>query len=113
MVILDKYFDKTVETLQPSSMPGDQPIFRATTLMPLPLIPPIYRSQTIFTMRAGVFSRWNGIMIALVELTIFALPFSIVQARHTQGRGDLQRGLSSRSDHSWACMGGSGIALNV
>ncbi|KAL6781953.1 hypothetical protein ACKKBF_B10080 [Auxenochlorella protothecoides x Auxenochlorella symbiontica] len=36
-------------------------------------------SQTIFTMRAGVFSRWNGIMVAAVELTIFLLPFSIVQ----------------------------------
>lgn len=30
-------------------------------------------------MRAGVFSRWNGIMVAAVELTIFLLPFSIVQ----------------------------------
>ena len=32
-------------------------------------------SQTIFTMRAGVFSRWNGVVVALSEYIMFALPF--------------------------------------
>ena len=32
-------------------------------------------SQTIFTMRAGVYNRWNGWVVALSEYTMFALPF--------------------------------------
>ncbi|PRW58874.1 sulfate transporter [Chlorella sorokiniana] len=36
-------------------------------------------SQTIFTGRAGVHSRINGAVIALCELALFAVPFSIVQ----------------------------------
>jgi SulP family sulfate permease len=33
-------------------------------------------SQTIFTMRAGVYSRWNGVVVAASELVMFALPFA-------------------------------------
>ncbi|GFR39589.1 hypothetical protein Agub_g49, partial [Astrephomene gubernaculifera] len=36
-------------------------------------------SQTVFTMRQGVFNRINGLTIAMVELLVFALPFSVVQ----------------------------------
>jgi len=36
-------------------------------------------SQTVFTMRAGVYSRINGWVIAASEFLVFALPFSIVQ----------------------------------
>ncbi|PSC75492.1 Sulfate Permease Family [Micractinium conductrix] len=36
-------------------------------------------SQTIFTGRAGVLSRWNGAVIAAAEFAMFALPVSIVQ----------------------------------
>lgn len=32
-------------------------------------------SQTIFTMRAGVYSRWNGVVVAASEFAMFALPF--------------------------------------
>lgn len=32
--------------------------------------------QTIFTMRAGVYSRWNGVVVAASELVMFALPFA-------------------------------------
>jgi hypothetical protein len=31
--------------------------------------------QTIFTMRAGVYSRWNGVVVAISEAAMFALPF--------------------------------------
>lgn len=42
------------------------------------LPPPLARacSQTIFTMRAGVYSRWNGVVVAASELVMFALPFA-------------------------------------
>ncbi|KAG2496216.1 hypothetical protein HYH03_005814 [Edaphochlamys debaryana] len=36
-------------------------------------------SQTVFTMRQGVFNRLNGLAVAIVELAVFALPFSVVQ----------------------------------
>ncbi|KAJ9523513.1 hypothetical protein QJQ45_007217 [Haematococcus lacustris] len=36
-------------------------------------------SQTIFTMRAGVRNRLAGIVLAAAELTMFALPFSVIQ----------------------------------
>ena len=36
-------------------------------------------SQTIFTMRAGVFSRANGWVIAGAELAMFLMPYSVVQ----------------------------------
>lgn len=36
-------------------------------------------SQTVFTMRAGVYSRINGWVIAGAEFLVFALPGSIVQ----------------------------------
>jgi len=36
-------------------------------------------SQCAFTMRAGVFSRINGWVIAATEVLVFVLPFSIVQ----------------------------------
>ncbi|GIL91039.1 hypothetical protein Vretimale_9478 [Volvox reticuliferus] len=36
-------------------------------------------SQTVFTMRQGVSSRGNGLAVAVVELLVFALPFSVVQ----------------------------------
>ncbi|GLC59516.1 hypothetical protein PLESTB_001495700 [Pleodorina starrii] len=36
-------------------------------------------SQTVFTMRQGVFNRVNGLAVAVVELVVFALPFSVVQ----------------------------------
>lgn len=36
-------------------------------------------SQTIFTMRAGVYSRWNGVVVAASELVMFALPFAVIQ----------------------------------
>lgn len=41
-------------------------------------------SQTVFTMRAGVFSRWNGVVVAASELVLFALPFSVVQVGGVQ-----------------------------
>lgn len=36
-------------------------------------------SQTVFTKRAGVYSRVNGFTLSLAELLVFALPFSVVQ----------------------------------
>ena len=36
-------------------------------------------SQTIFSGRAGVTSRLNGLVVAGTELALFALPFSLVQ----------------------------------
>ena len=36
-------------------------------------------SQTIFTMRAGVHSRINGFVIALLMLAIFVAPFSVIE----------------------------------
>ncbi|GFH14134.1 putative sulfate transporter, partial [Haematococcus lacustris] len=36
-------------------------------------------SQTIFTMRAGVRNRLAGIVLAAAELSMFALPFSVIQ----------------------------------
>lgn len=36
-------------------------------------------SQTIFTMRAGVFNRINGWVISIAELLVFIYPYSIVQ----------------------------------
>lgn len=36
-------------------------------------------SQTIFTMRAGVYSRWNGVVVAASEFAMFALPFPVIQ----------------------------------
>ncbi|KAG2448594.1 hypothetical protein HYH02_006485 [Chlamydomonas schloesseri] len=36
-------------------------------------------SQTVFTMRQGVFNRINGLVVAAVELLVFALPFSTIQ----------------------------------
>ena len=36
-------------------------------------LPPLL--QTIFTMRAGVYSRWNGVVVAVAEAAMFALPF--------------------------------------
>eukprot|EP00887_Chlorella_sp_A99_P005390 scaffold1.g5390.t1 len=36
-------------------------------------------SQTVFTMRAGVFSRLNGWLVCLSELALFVLPVSVVQ----------------------------------
>ncbi|GIL50885.1 hypothetical protein Vafri_6858 [Volvox africanus] len=36
-------------------------------------------SQTVFTMRQGVSNRANGLVVAVVELLVFALPFSVVQ----------------------------------
>jgi MFS superfamily sulfate permease-like transporter len=36
-------------------------------------------SQTVFTMRAGVYNRLNGLVVAAVEVTVFMLPFSVVQ----------------------------------
>lgn len=36
-------------------------------------------SQTIFTLRAGVNNRINGIVIVLLELFVFAIPFSLIQ----------------------------------
>ncbi|KAL4859503.1 putative vacuolar membrane protein [Chlorella vulgaris] len=36
-------------------------------------------SQTIFTMRAGVFNRWNGWVVAISEALMFALPFPVIQ----------------------------------
>ncbi|GLI60655.1 hypothetical protein VaNZ11_002855 [Volvox africanus] len=36
-------------------------------------------SQTVFTMRQGVSNRANGLAVAVVELLVFALPFSVVQ----------------------------------
>ena len=39
------------------------------------LLPLILLLQTIFTMRAGVYSRWNGVVVAISEAAMFALPF--------------------------------------
>lgn len=36
-------------------------------------------SQTVFTLRAGVLNRLNGLVVALVELFVFMLPFSVVR----------------------------------
>ena len=36
-------------------------------------------SQTIFSLRAGITSRLNGLTIAAIELIIFLLPFSVRQ----------------------------------
>ena len=36
-------------------------------------------SQTIFTMRAGVHSRINGAVIAVMMLVIFVMPFSVIE----------------------------------
>ncbi len=30
-------------------------------------------------MRAGVYSRWNGVVVAAAEAVMFALPFSVIQ----------------------------------
>lgn len=38
-------------------------------------------SQTVFTMRAGVFNRLCGLVVALMEVAVFALPFSVVEVR--------------------------------
>lgn len=35
-------------------------------------------SQTIFTMKSGIKSNLSGLVIATVELAVFALPFSVV-----------------------------------
>jgi hypothetical protein len=40
-----------------------------------PLLPLSRCSQTIFTMRAGVYNRWNGWVVAISEFVMFALPF--------------------------------------
>lgn len=34
-------------------------------------------SQTVFSLRAGIQSRLNGLTISAVELAIFLLPFSV------------------------------------
>ncbi len=34
-------------------------------------------SQTIFSMRSGVTSRTNGLIVAIAELFLFAAPFSV------------------------------------
>ena len=36
-------------------------------------------SQTIFTLRAGVNNRLNGVVIVIAELFVFAIPFSLIQ----------------------------------
>ncbi|KAG1670994.1 hypothetical protein FOA52_014384 [Chlamydomonas sp. UWO 241] len=36
-------------------------------------------SQTVFTLRAGVFNRLNGVVVAAMEFAVFAVPFSVVQ----------------------------------
>eukprot|EP00955_Chlamydomonas_euryale_P019389 206628-Chlamydomonas_euryale.AAC.1 len=36
-------------------------------------------SQTVFTLRAGVFNRLNGVVVVVAELAVFATPFSVVQ----------------------------------
>jgi len=36
-------------------------------------------SQTVFTMRAGVHNRLCGFVVAIMELIVFALPFSVVE----------------------------------
>jgi len=38
-------------------------------------------SQTVFTMRAGVRNRLCGMVVAIMELIVFALPFSVVEVR--------------------------------
>lgn len=47
------------------------------------MLPPFTRSyifsQTIFSMRAGVDNRLHGWIIAVVELSLFFLPISIIQ----------------------------------
>ena len=49
----------------------------------LQMLPPFTRSyifsQTIFSMRAGVDNRLHGWIIAVVELSLFFLPISIIQ----------------------------------
>ena len=36
-------------------------------------------SQTIFTLRAGVLNRLNGWVVVVLELAVFAVPFSVVR----------------------------------
>ena len=43
-------------------------------------------SQTVFTMRAGVHNRLNGLVVAVVELAVFVMPFSVVRARAGRAR---------------------------
>lgn len=38
-------------------------------------------SQTVFTMRAGVHNRLCGLVVAVIEVIVFALPFSVVEVR--------------------------------
>ena len=38
--------------------------------------------QTVFTLRAGVLNRLNGWVIVVLELAVFALPFSVVGNRY-------------------------------
>jgi SulP family sulfate permease len=50
-------------------------------------------SQTIFTMRAGVFSRVNGWVVALSEYVMFALPFPGGRARLARSAANPTAGL--------------------
>lgn len=71
-------------------------------------------SQTIFTMRAGVFSRWNGAVVAASELLLAVLPFSVVQvqmdmelgagaSRESCLKGDWCLGLLQDAPHLLCC----------
>lgn len=55
--------------------PKPHPPTHSSDLLPLPYLYPAC-SQTIFTMRAGVYNRWNGVVVALSEAVMFALPFA-------------------------------------
>ena len=53
-------------------------------------------SQTIFTMKSGIKSNLSGLVIATVELAVFALPFSVVrvcgerQGQAGEGQGEVR-----------------------
>ena len=43
--------------------------------------------QTVFSMRASVNHRLNGLVVTIVEVVVFALPFSVVQVGVLGGVG--------------------------
>lgn len=66
---------KMVDRLSADTRTAAHPLRRAACNTPHLPGHPMCR-QTIFTMRAGVYSRWNGVVVAASELVMFALPFA-------------------------------------
>lgn len=64
-------------------------------------------------MRAGVFNRINGLVVAFVELAVWALPFSVVQYCPNFFFGALLLWFGVEISRDWLVGGREGVCVDV